>query len=150
MNNIPLIKNICGIVLFLSVSFNPVAAHGLAAITFSDITVPEAPPTAAVMVAYMQIKNNTRQDKTISQISSPQFKRVEIHKMNMANGMMNMKRLDALTIKAQQTIMLESGGIHVMLIKPLRPLKHNDPVTLTFKFASGESTIINTHVQRTH
>ncbi len=149
MNKTFLIKSLFGILFFLLGSFNQATAHGQAAITFSDITVPEAPPTAAVMVAYMQIKNNTNQDKTISQISSTQFKRVEIHKMNMANGMMKMKKLDGLTIKAQQTIVLESGGIHVMLIKPLKPLKHNDPVTLTFKFASGESTMLNTRVQRT-
>lgn len=150
MNKMYLISSIFGSILFLAGSFNQATAHGPAAVTFSDITVPEAPPTAAVMAAYMQIKNNTSEDKTINQVNSPQFKRVEIHKMNMANGMMNMKKLDRLTIKAQQAIVLESGGIHVMLIKPLRPLKHNDPVTLTFKFASGESTMINTRVQRTH
>ena len=149
MNKTTRISKILGTVLFFTGALNLVTAYGLTAVTFSNIRVPEAPPVASVMVAYMHIKNNTNKEKTISQISSPQFKRVEVHKMSMANGMMNMKQLKALTIKAQQTIILESGGIHVMLIKPLKPLKHNDKVTLTFKFASGASTIINTFVKRT-
>ncbi|VAW94604.1 hypothetical protein MNBD_GAMMA23-2325 [hydrothermal vent metagenome] len=143
------LRNILSILLLFTCSINlAIAQNRLAAITFSDIVIPEAPPVAAVMVAYMQIKNNTDNEKTISEISSLQFQRVEIHEMSMANGMMNMKQLKALTIKAQQSVTLESGGIHVMLIKPLKPLKHNDRVTLTFKFASGESTMINTLVQR--
>ena len=141
-------KTFVSIVCFIA-SINLAAAHGLAAITFSNITIPEAPPVASVMAAYMHIKNNTNTKKILNEISSPQFKRVEIHEMHMTNGMMNMKQIQALTIKAQQTMILKPGGIHVMLIKPLKPLKHNDQVTLTFKFASGERTIINTHVQKT-
>ena len=137
------------VVLFFVVSMNSVTAHGLAAITFSDIVIPEAPPVASVMVAYMQIKNNTDNVKVISKISSPQFQRVEIHEMTMANGMMDMKQLKSLPIKANQTVILKSGGLHVMLIQPLKPLKHNDKVELTFKFSSGELTTINTRVQKT-
>ncbi len=150
MNKIFHIRKTLGTVLLFIGSINLATAHGLAAITFSNIVVPEAPPVASVMAAYMHIKNNSNKEKVISEISSPQFKRVEIHEMSMANGMMNMKQLKALPIKAQQTVMLEPGGIHVMLIKPLKPLKHEDRVTLTFKFSSGESTIINTSVQKTN
>ncbi len=149
MNKTTHARKILGIVLFFTGALNMATAQEQATFTFSNIRVPEAPPVAAVMVAYMHVKNNTDKEKTISQISSPQFKRVEVHKMSMANGMMNMKQLKALTIQAQQTIILESGGIHVMLIKPLKPLKHNDKVTLIFKFSSGASTIINTFVKRT-
>jgi len=134
--------------LFFIIPPHSAIAHGQVAISFFDVVIPEAPPVASVMVAYMRIKNNINTKKTITKISSPQFKRVEIHKMSMANGMMNMKQLKSLTIKTQQTIILESGGVHIMLINPIKPLKDKDRVALSFQFSSGEMTTINTHVQR--
>jgi len=136
------------IILFLIASINIASAQEQATVTFTHIIIPEAPPVASVMVAYMQIKNNSPEKKIITQLSSPQFKRVEIHEMSMANGMMNMKQLKSLTIKANQTLVLESGGLHVMLIKPLNILKHGDSIELTIKFASGEITTLSTHVQK--
>lgn len=115
-------------------------------LSFNKIIVPEAPPVASVMVAYMNIKNNSNKTQTITQIMSPQFKRVEIHKMSMANGMMDMKQIKDLPLKPKQTITLETGGLHVMLIKPIKTLKHDDKVEITFKLSSGELTTINTQV----
>lgn len=117
------------------------------ALSFEKIIVPEAPPVASVMVAYMNIKNNSNKTQVITQIMSPQFKRVEIHKMSMANGMMDMKQLKTLPIKSKQTVVLETGGLHVMLIKPIKPLRQNDNIEITFKLSSGELATIRTQVR---
>ena len=117
------------------------------ALLFEKIIVPEAPPVAAVMVAYMNIKNNSLKEQTIIEVFSPQFKRVEIHKMSMANGMMDMKQMKTLSLKPKQTIVLETGGLHVMLIKPVKSLRQNDNVEITFKLSSGELATINTQVR---
>jgi len=116
------------------------------ALSFEKIIVPEAPPVASVMIAYMTIKNNSNKKQTITHIMSPQFERVEIHKMSMANGMMDMKQMKTLSIKPEQTIVLETGGLHVMLIKPIQVLKLDDNVEITFTLSSGEIATINTQV----
>jgi len=116
-------------------------------LSFEKIIIPEAPPVSAVMVAYMNIKNNGAKSQKIMHIVSPQFKRVEIHEMSMKNGMMNMQQLKSLSIKPKETIALESGGLHIMLIKPISPLKHNDKVELTFELATGELTTVSTQVR---
>ena len=116
------------------------------ALSFDKVIVPEAPPVASVMVAYMHIKNNSNKTQTITEVSSPQFQRVEIHKMSMANGMMDMKQVKALSIKPKQTVVLETGGLHVMLIKPVQTLKHDDNIEIIFTLSSGELTTINTQV----
>ena len=133
--------------LFLLFAFST-NSFAAAALGFKKIIIPEAPPVASVMVAYMDITNNTQKTQQINSVSSPQFKRVEIHKMTMDNGMMNMQQLKTLAIKPGATVVLETGGLHIMLIKPLKPLKSGDKVELTFKLASGEVTIINTTVQK--
>ena len=122
--------------------------HNAATLTYKNIIVPEAPPVASVMVAYMKITNSSNKKQTIKHIHSPQFKRVEIHKMSMANGMMNMEQLASLSIKAKQSIELEPGGLHLMLIKPIKPLKDKNNVELTFELLSGELTTVNTQVKR--
>jgi len=116
-------------------------------LNFSKIVIPEAPPVASVMVAYMDIANMSNQKQTISSVSSEQFKRVEIHNMSMENDMMTMERLASLSINAGQTIALESNGLHVMLIKPNKPLRKGDKVELTFKLSSGEQITVSSHVK---
>ena len=144
-------KNIIKLLFILVVSSNiaivcAAPKADMPALSFNKIIVPEAPPVASVMVAYMNIKNNSNQTQTITRIMSPQFKRVEIHEMRMTNGMMDMKQIKSLSIKPKQTIALETGGLHVMLIKPVKVLKHDDKVEITFKLSSGELTTINTQV----
>lgn len=134
--------------LLLLFTFSTGSIAASAALSFKKIVIPEAPPVASVMVAYMNISNNTQKSQVIKSISSPQFKRVEVHKMTMDNGMMNMEQIKNLSIKPGATVVLETGGLHVMLIKPVIPLKDGDNVELTFKLASGEVTIINTSVQK--
>lgn len=138
------------ITFFLIVFFNvsiTLAESAKPALVFSDIIIPEAPPVAAVMVAYMNIKNVSSIKQNIIAISSPQFKRVEVHKMAMKNNMMTMKQIKTLSINAKQSIILKSGGVHVMLINPITPLKTGNSVELTFKLSSGELTTITSHVK---
>jgi len=140
-------KKLTSYLLLIALSSITIAAdkHSL---SFKKITVPEAPPVAAVMVAYMDITNSSNKAKTIKQISSPQFKRVEIHNMSMSDGMMKMEQMQSLKIKPRATVKLETGGLHIMLIKPVKPLKHGDKIELTFKLASGELTTISSSVQK--
>lgn len=116
---------------------------------FNNVVIPEAPPVAAVMVAYMNIVNNSGKKQTITKIDSPQFKRVEIHNMTMKDGMMKMQQMTNVSIKKNKSLSLKPGGLHIMLIKPLKRLQRSEPITLKFKLLSGESVIVKTTVQFT-
>ena len=119
-------------------------------LSFTKVSIPEAPPVAAVMVAYMTIDNKSHTEQTISKIFSPQFKRVEIHMMSMKNGMMDMKELKSVSINNNQPLVLESGGLHIMLIKPIKPLRDGDSVELNFELNSGELITITSSVRATN
>jgi len=143
-----LILSLCfTLLLFNSGYAEPIHKTGYPTLNFSKIVVPEAPPVASVMVAYMDIANMSNQKQTISSVSSEQFKRVEIHSMSMKNDMMTMERLTSLSINPGQTIALESNGLHVMLIKPKKTLTKGDKVELTFKLSSGEQITVSSYVK---
>lgn len=145
-------KKITPYLVILFISLNAALAGDIqnktyTPLIFKNIKIPEAPPVAAVMVAYLDIVNNNKLKQTIIKIDSPQFKRVEIHNMSMKNGMMNMQPVKKLSIRAKETISLKPGGLHIMLIKPDMPLKRGDDVELIFRLMSGEVATINTKVR---
>ena len=92
---------------------------------------PEAAPVARVMAAYMDITNNNTKDSYITAISSPQFKKVEIHSMFHKDGMMRMEKQDKLILAAGKTTSLEPGGYHVMLFNPEKWYQAGSKITLS-------------------
>ncbi len=79
--------------------------------------------------AFMQLRAST--DLRLIAARSPAVTRVEIHEMKMEGEVMRMRAIPGLDLPAGQTVALQSGGYHLMLIKPFQPLKAGDTVPLT-------------------
>lgn len=69
-----------------------------------------------VGVAYMRLHNAGAQDVTITAAHSKQAEQVEIHDHIHEDGIMRMRRMESLTIPAGQSVALEPGGKHLMLM----------------------------------
>ena len=95
-----------------------------------DAWVPEAPPVARVLTAYMRLVNNGKEDIVIEKIESPDFEAVEIHRMENIDNISRMIQMKTLTIPAGKSVSLKSGGIHLMLMKPKHVLKDGGVVSL--------------------
>ena len=93
-------------------------------------------PGAMSGAAYLTLENKgTAADKLLA-ISTPRAKRVELHTMRMDGGIMRMREVDAIEVKAGETIkMRPSAGYHLMLMELPQPLKDGEtfPMTLTFE-----------------
>jgi copper(I)-binding protein len=87
-------------------------------INIENARIPEAAPVAKVMAAYMDISNKAKDASYITRVSSPQFKKVEIHSMFHKDGMMHMEKQDKLKLPAGKTTSLQPGGFHMMLFNP--------------------------------
>lgn len=76
-------------------------------------------------------------DAKIVAVSSAASDSAEIHSMVHENGMMKMRAMDALPLKAKQEVALGDDGNHLMLIGLKKPLSAGDsvPLTLTVQFA---------------
>ncbi|MDH5601748.1 MAG: copper chaperone PCu(A)C [Gammaproteobacteria bacterium] len=121
-------------------------ANADSAIKIENAWSPEAPPVAKVLAGYMTIHNLSDKDIKINNVKSSLFERVEIHITEMKNGMMKMVRQDNLNIKAKGHILLKPGGLHMMLIGKLKPVKAGSTIPLTLSFDNGETKTINLKV----
>lgn len=76
-------------------------------------------------------------DRLVS-ASSPDANRVQIHESRVESGMMMMAELrDGMPLPAGETVKLEPGGDHLMLMGVKEPLAAGDTVTLTLTFESS-------------
>ena len=96
--------------------------------------VREAPPHAETSAAYLTIQNNSAQEQTLLDISSPQFQKAEIHSTQLADGQVRMQQQDKVTIAPHGDLEFKPGAYHLMLIHPLHPLKEGDMVELRLQF----------------
>jgi copper(I)-binding protein len=96
----------------------------------TDPWIREAPPGAEVLAAYMVITNRDVNTATITTLSSPDFERIEVHRTLVEDGVARMVPVESLEIAAQGRVVLEPGGMHLMLYSPKRPLREGDSVAL--------------------
>ena len=112
-----------------------------------DAWVAEAPPVAPVMGGYMKIENETAKAISITRAACPDFETVEIHEMSMSGGMMKMREIEQLVVPANGKVELKPGGYHLMLIKPKKPFKRGDTLTVTLHTADGYSQAVKMEVK---
>jgi len=67
---------------------------------------------------------------TLLGASSKILSRIEIHQHSMPEGIMRMRQLDAIVIKAKQRIVLPSSGLHLMLFEIKAPYKYSKKLNL--------------------
>ncbi|MFW5927064.1 MAG: copper chaperone PCu(A)C [Wenzhouxiangella sp.] len=117
-----------------ALSTAPIVAES--ALEFSNAWSPEAPP-GRMMAGFVEIHNPSDRAVVLVDGKSPQFGRVEIHTMKMDDGVMRMRRLDELAVEPGESVQLESGGLHLMLIEPAAPLSSGDRIEVTLIDADG-------------
>ena len=104
----------------------------------SDAWVRATAPGQEAAAAYMTLSSD--EDLTLSRVESPAGT-VEIHEMSMEGDVMRMRMLDALPLKAGETVQLEPGGYHLMLFGLQQPLEPGAviPFTLHLQDAEGKT-----------
>ncbi|MFZ5792403.1 MAG: copper chaperone PCu(A)C [Pseudomonadota bacterium] len=88
---------------------------------------------------FLVIKNEGRTADRLIAASSPVAEKAELHEMAMDNDVMKMRMVEAVDLPAGQSVALEPGGFHVMLMGLKKPLEESRtfPVTLTFEKAGN-------------
>lgn len=99
----------------------------------NDAWVRQGPPAAKVLAAYMTLTNPGAQAVVISGASSPQFERVEIHRTEVIDGVARMIPQQQLKLPPAGSVMLEPGGLHLMLIDAKQPLAEGDTVRIDLR-----------------
>jgi len=98
------------------------------------------PPAARAGGGYLTLTNHGKTADRLVGGSSPAAGRVEIHTMEVADGVMKMRELpDGLALPPGEAVKLEPGGFHLMLIDLKSPIAEGAkvPVTLRFEHAGA-------------
>jgi copper(I)-binding protein len=137
------------LVALLAVPSAPTFAAGAAdSITVVDPYVRQAPPGAMATGAFMVIRNAGAKDVRVVKADNPASKATELHTHLNEGGMMKMRPVKDIEVKAGGEAVLKPGGLHVMLIDMKTPLKEGDVVPITLTFDDGSSKKVDAKVKK--
>ena len=110
--------------------------------------VREAPPSAHMMAAYMTLKNTGSGEAVLTQVDSPAFGHVMLHKSEVVDGVARMIHQDEIVIPAQGSVELKPGGFHLMMPAPEKRLMEGDRVDFILTFSNGATTRVQADVRK--
>ncbi|MEQ1688812.1 MAG: copper chaperone PCu(A)C, partial [Sphingopyxis sp.] len=94
------------------------------------------PNPAAPSAAYFTIIGGTGAD-TLTGITSPDAKRVEMHESRMEGGLMTMASVDQVEVPAGGRVVFRQGGLHVMLFDIEAAVRNGGKLHLLLIFKNG-------------
>ncbi|ALO40922.1 copper chaperone PCu(A)C [Pseudoalteromonas phenolica] len=95
-------------------------------------------PAAKSTAAYFTIHNPTDKLVSLKKATIRGIGRVEIHEHVHKNGMMRMQQVDLVEIPANQQVVFQPGGFHLMAFEPENTLKVGEKRKLTLYFDNGD------------
>jgi periplasmic copper chaperone A len=130
-----------------------IAASALAQTPMSPISVADpyvrAPaPNAPATGAFMVIKNGGKADRKVVKAESPVSKVTELHTHVEEGGVMKMRPVPEIAVRAGGEAVLKPGSLHVMLIDLKQPLKEGDVVPITLGLDDGSSLKVEAPVKK--
>lgn len=122
-----------------------------------------SPMVATAGAVYLEITNGGEADDalTAASVDASVAGEVEIHEtvatmpsdggMGDASGeaMMEMRPVDEIAIPAGETVALEPGGYHIMLVELAEPLEVGDEIELTLTFEEAGEVVVTAEVRET-
>ena len=141
------ILQMTSVLLLAALPFAAAAAES--EVTVSDPYVRLAPPGAPASAAYLVIRNSGAADRQLVKAESPAAQAVELHEHRNENGVMKMREVGSIAIKARAQTELKPGGYHLMLIGVKKALKEGDSVAIMLSFDDGSRQQIDAPVRHT-
>jgi len=136
------------IVLLALIVFSHNPANAADDISLGDLVLSAAWSRASTGLkrpgsAFLSITNTGSADDRLIDAHTPAAARAELHNHTMDNGVMKMRRVQAVDVPAGGMAMLKPGSFHIMLFELTSMLKEGDifPMNLTFEKA-GKTTVM--------
>ena len=101
------------------------------------------PPGAAVGVAFMRLSNGSAERRYLVAAESNVAAAVELHQHTHIDGVMQMRRIDAIAIAGNDSETLQPGGFHIMLIGLKKPLLAGEHIGMGLIYRDGSRHHIN-------
>ncbi len=109
-----------------------------APVVATDVTITPPVPGKTMRAGYLSLTNNTNETIRITRVGSDAFASVELHETSIEDGIARMRPLAQLVIEAGDTVRLERGGKHLMLMRPATSAE-----TMTLRFYDGDNLLLS-------
>lgn len=114
-------------------------AHAAGQLVVEDAWIRSAPPAAAMRAGYAILRNTGDAPLIIRGAASEAFGDVSLHATTIENGMARMRELGRIPLAAGESVTLEPGGKHLMLMRPVREVDTGARATIRFEIEDGSS-----------
>ncbi|HCM47790.1 MAG TPA: copper chaperone PCu(A)C [Colwellia sp.] len=122
--------------------------YAMTDITVSEGYIKASIPGSSITAAYMTISNAGNKAITLQKISSTISDRIEIHEHSMSDGMMRMRQVTEITIDANNEVVLQPSGLHLMIFSLKQKVTDKDVIPLTLYFSNKTKINIQLPVYR--
>lgn len=109
-----------------------------AGLEVADAWIRSAPPGMDMLAGYARLSNPGRAERVVVGFDSPAFAAVELHRTTIEDGISRMRPVPRLRIPAGGEVVLQPGGLHLMLISPIHPVAEGERVPVRILFEDGE------------
>ena len=106
-------------------------------------TIPNIPMGAM----YLTLTNTGKLSHSLVAASSSVADSLELHGHEMSGGMMRMRQADKIELAAEQTVILQPGGLHVMLIGVTQPLIENSSFEVKLVFEDTSEKVVEVAIK---
>ena len=125
---------------FLTLILISLFAYGADEITISKAFIKMPRPGVDVTAGFATVKSTS--DLKVIEVSNKNFKKIELHSMKMANGVMQMRKLIEPELGPNSPLVLSPGNDHLMLFGIVEKLKPGENLDLTFVFKDDKDNKI--------
>jgi copper(I)-binding protein len=110
----------------------------------TDLEITATMPGGEMSAGYLSLRNNSDDAIGITRVTSPEFEAVEIHTSFIEDGISKMRRSGELIIAPGNSVTLQRGGMHLMLMRPTGA--SND---LSLSFYDEKTLLLTVHTSIT-
>ena len=116
--------------------------------TIESPWVRAAPPGARSLAAYLVLRNDCETAVEVVDVESLDFGMPMIHRTVEEGGVSRMRPAGKLVLAPGESLRFEPGGLHLMLMRPLRPLAEGDVARVRLVLADGRRLFAEFPVRR--
>lgn len=116
--------------------------------TVEEAWVRAAPPGAPSLAGYFVLRNGCDAPVAVAGVESDDFGMPMIHRSVEENGVAKMRPAGDLTVPAGGELRFSPGGLHLMLMQPVRPLAEGEVARIRIVLADGRKLSADFPVRR--
>jgi copper(I)-binding protein len=106
-------------------------------LAFEAAWVRALPPGMKMTAGFGLLRNDSAETIELSGFTSPQFGDVSLHRTELVDGVSRMREVPSLNLAPGESLALEPGGYHLMLMMPVAPIALGERVTLDISADDG-------------